>query len=114
MRDLMSKSKTGLADDSNMGTGQTENEKRKMLALVTDDICTAILDTSFQRMLRKEKVHSGMIPTVGTLELWSDDFDSKVDFSQYRSRLVCLNDHVVVSISCSCHVFTGFAIQKGT
>ncbi|KAK6139371.1 hypothetical protein DH2020_026879 [Rehmannia glutinosa] len=88
MRDLMSKSKTALADYSNMGTGQADTEKRKILALITDDICSALLDTSFQRMLKKEKVHSGMAPTVGTLELWSDDFDSKVDFSQYRSRLL--------------------------
>ncbi|KAL0429515.1 UNVERIFIED_CONTAM: protein HASTY 1 [Sesamum radiatum] len=88
MRDLMSKSKTALADGLNTGTGQADNEKRKMLALVTDDVCCAILDTSFQRMLMKEKVHPGIAPAVGTLELWSDDFDSKVDFSQYRSRLL--------------------------
>lgn len=88
MRDIMSKSKTGLVDDPNIGTGQTENEKKKLLALVTDDICTAILETSFLRMMRKEKVHSEMIPTGGTLELWSDDFDSKVDFSNYRTRLL--------------------------
>ncbi|KAL8545620.1 hypothetical protein ACS0TY_005666 [Phlomoides rotata] len=88
MRDLISKSKTGVADDSNMGTGRTENEKRKILALVTDEICTAILDTSFQRMLRKEKTHFEMMPNAGTLELWSDDFDGKIDFSNYRSRLL--------------------------
>ncbi|KAK4382765.1 protein HASTY 1 [Sesamum angolense] len=88
MRDLMSKSKTALTDGLNTGTGQADNEKRKMLALVTDDVCCAILDTSFQRMLMKEKVHPGTAPAVGTLELWSDDFDSKVDFSQYRSRLL--------------------------
>ncbi|KAL0380121.1 UNVERIFIED_CONTAM: protein HASTY 1 [Sesamum angustifolium] len=88
MRDLMSKSKTALTDGLNTGMGQADNEKRKMLALVTDDVCCAILDTSFQRMLMKEKVHPGTAPAVGTLELWSDDFDSKVDFSQYRSRLL--------------------------
>ncbi|KAK4414228.1 protein HASTY 1 [Sesamum alatum] len=88
MRDLMSKSKTALTDGLNTGTGQANNEKRKMLALVTDDICCAILDMSFQRMLMKEKVHPGIAPAIGTLELWSDDFDSKVDFSQYRSRLL--------------------------
>lgn len=94
MRDLISKSKTGVADESNMGTGRTENEKRKILAFITDDICTAILITSFQRMLRKEKTHFGMMPNAGTLELWSDDFDGKIDFSNYRSRLVSLNNHV--------------------
>lgn len=88
LRDIMSKSKTGLVDDPNIGTGQTENEKKKLLALVTDDICTAILETSFLRMMRKEKVHSEMIPTGGALELWSDDFDSKIDFSNYRTRLL--------------------------
>ncbi|KAL0425365.1 UNVERIFIED_CONTAM: protein HASTY 1 [Sesamum radiatum] len=88
MRDLMSKSKTALTDGLNTSTGQADNEKRKMLALVTDEVCCAILDTSFQRMLMKEKVHPGTAPAVGTLELWSDDFDSKVDFSQYRSRLL--------------------------
>lgn len=90
MRDLMSKSKAALVDESNMGTGQADNEKRKILALVTDDICGALLDMSFQRMLKKEKVHPAMTPTIGTLELWTDDFNSKVDFSQFRSRLVCL------------------------
>ncbi|XP_057763700.1 protein HASTY 1 isoform X2 [Salvia miltiorrhiza] len=88
MRDILSKSKTGLVDDPNNGTGRTENEKTRLLALVTDDICSAILETSFVRMLRKEKVHAEMTPTVGTLELWSNDFDSKIDFSNYRSRLL--------------------------
>ncbi|KAL6544067.1 hypothetical protein OROGR_010564 [Orobanche gracilis] len=86
MRDLISKSKTALADVSNMGTMKADIEKRT-IALVTDDICSALLDASFQRMLKKEKVGSGITQAVGTLELWSDDFDSKIDFSQYRSRL---------------------------
>lgn len=96
MRDILSKSKTGLVDDSNNGTGRTENEKKKLLDLVTDDICSAILETSFLRMLRKEKVHVEMSPTVGMLELWSSDFDSKIDFSNYRSRLVCPNNQIIV------------------
>ncbi|KAL3843984.1 hypothetical protein ACJIZ3_001387 [Penstemon smallii] len=91
MRDLVLKSKiAGIrdisADDLNLGTGQVDNEKRKILSLVNDDICSYILDTSFQRMLKKEKVHPEMKPT--TMELWSDDFDSKIGFSQYRSRLL--------------------------
>lgn len=90
MRDLISKSKTALVDDSNVGTGQADNEKRKMLALITGDICSAILETSFQRLLKKEKVNSEIPQTSGTFELWSENFDGKVDFSQYRSRLVCL------------------------
>lgn len=89
MRDILSKSKTGLVDDSNSSTGRTENEKARLLALVTDDICSAILETSFTRMLKKENAYAEMTPTVGTLELWSNEFDSKIDFSNYRSRLVC-------------------------
>lgn len=89
MRDILSKSKTGLVDDPNTSTGRTENEKARLLALVTDDICSAILVTSFKRMLKKENVYTEMTPTVGTLELWSNEFDNKIDFSNYRSRLVC-------------------------
>lgn len=96
MRDIMSKSKTGLVDDPNTAIGRTENEKKKLLALVTDDICAAILETSFVRMLRKEKVQSEMLATVGPLELWSNDFDNRIDFSNYRSRLVCPHDHIIV------------------
>ncbi|KZV39943.1 protein HASTY 1 [Dorcoceras hygrometricum] len=92
LRDLIFKSKTtGVQDLSadGLSAGQTnaENEKRMILALVNDEVCSAILDVSFQRMLRKEKVHPGAL-TDRSLELWSDDFDSKVDFSQYRSRLL--------------------------
>ncbi|CAA0825521.1 Protein HASTY 1 [Striga hermonthica] len=88
MRDLMSKSKTVPTDDSNRGSRQADNERINVIALVTDDICSALLDASFQRMVKKEKIRSGMAPTVGTLELWSDEFDSKTDFSYYRSRLL--------------------------
>lgn len=91
----MFKSKTaGVQDLSTDGLNacptNADSEKRKMLALVNDEVCSAILDISFQRMLRKEKVHPGLALTDRSLELWTDDFDSKVDFSQYRSRLVCL------------------------
>ncbi|KAG6420174.1 hypothetical protein SASPL_116693 [Salvia splendens] len=88
MRDILSKSKTGLVDDPNTSTGRSENEKARLLALVTDDICSAILETSFTRMLKKENAYAEMTPTVGTLELWSNEFDSKIDFSNYRSRLL--------------------------
>ncbi|CAA2977914.1 HASTY 1 [Olea europaea subsp. europaea] len=90
MRDLLFKSKTAGIRDNNLssGTTQAHSEKRKILDLVNDDICNAMLDTSFQRMLKKEKVNPGMALHDGTLELWSDDFDSKIDFSQYRSRLL--------------------------
>ncbi|XP_019231873.1 PREDICTED: protein HASTY 1 isoform X2 [Nicotiana attenuata] len=91
MRDLLSKPKIiGSAENSAthpaVGSGQTE--KSKILAFVNDEICSSILDVSFQRLLKKEKVNPGTSFSVGTLELWSDDFDGKGDFSQYRSRLL--------------------------
>lgn len=93
LRDLMFKSKTAgvqdlSADGLNTCPINADSEKRKMIALVNDEVCSAILDISFQRMLKKEKVHPGLALTDRSLELWSDDFDSKVDFSQYRSRLL--------------------------
>ena len=90
----MSKSKIFPSDNavekSNSSSGQADIEKKKILAFVNDDIFNAILDASFQRMLKKEKVHPHSALLVGTLELWSDDFEGKGDFGQYRSRLVCI------------------------
>lgn len=84
----MSKPKvTQSAGDS---SGQADNEKRKILNLVTDDYCSALLDISFQRMIKKEKVLPGSTFSLAPLELWSDDFEGKGDFGQYRARLVCL------------------------
>nr|XP_027114446.1 protein HASTY 1-like isoform X5 [Coffea arabica] len=92
MRDLVSKSKIFPSDNavekSNSSSGQADIEKKKILAFVNDDIFNAILDASFQRMLKKEKVHPHSALLVGTLELWSDDFEGKGDFGQYRSRLL--------------------------
>lgn len=94
MRDLMSKPKALLSGDgsaannTDSGSGQVDNEKRKILSFVNDDICSAILDISFQRMLKREKVLPEATLTLGPLELWSDDFEGKGDFGQYRSRLV--------------------------
>ncbi|KAF3454376.1 hypothetical protein FNV43_RR04823 [Rhamnella rubrinervis] len=95
MRDLMSKPKIvhsggdGSAVKA-LGSGsvQVENEKRNILSFVNDDTCAAILDISFQRMLKKEKVLSGVALNLGSLELWSDDFEGKGDFGQYRSKLL--------------------------
>ncbi|KAK1581941.1 hypothetical protein Q3G72_010413 [Acer saccharum] len=56
-----------------------------------------ILDVSFLRMLRREKVISGTAPILGTLELWSDDFEGKGDFGQYHSRLLELVKFVASS-----------------
>ncbi|KAK6804860.1 hypothetical protein RDI58_002644 [Solanum bulbocastanum] len=92
MRDLLSKPKiVGSGENSAtnlaVGSGQ-DTEKNKILAFVNDDICSSILDVSFQRLLKKEKINPGTSLSVGTLELWSDDFEGKGDFGQYRSRLL--------------------------
>lgn len=93
MRDLMSKPKVvhSTGDGSvvkalGSGSVQVDNEKKVILSFVNDDMCTAILDISFQRMLKKEKVPLGI--SMGSLELWSEDFEGKGDFGQYRSKLV--------------------------
>lgn len=97
MRDLMSKPKvvhsTSTGDGSAVkavgsGTVQVDKEKKLILSFVNDDMCTAILDISFQRMLKKEKASPVMILNLGSLELWSEDFEGKGDFGQYRSKLV--------------------------
>lgn len=92
MRDLLSKPKiVGSGENSatslTVGSGQ-DTEKNKILAFVNDEICSSILDVSFLRLLKKEKINPGTSLSVGTLELWSDDFEGKGDFGQYRSRLV--------------------------
>ncbi|XP_075659469.1 protein HASTY 1 [Castanea sativa] len=96
MRDLMSKPKVvahSIGDSSavnslSTGSAQVDNEKRKILSFVNDDICSAILDISFQRMLKREKVPPGTAFPLGALELWSDDIEGRGDFGQYRSRLL--------------------------
>ncbi|KAJ8572959.1 hypothetical protein K7X08_009470 [Anisodus acutangulus] len=92
MRDLLSKPKiVGSGENSAAippgGSGQ-DTEKNKTLAFVNDEICSSILDVSFQRLLKKEKINPGTSLSVGTLELWSDYFEGKGDFGQYRSRLL--------------------------
>lgn len=71
------------------GSGQTDKEKKGIL-IVNEDICSAIMDVSLLRMLKREKVSPGTTLSLGALELWSDEFDGKGEFSQYRSRLVSL------------------------
>lgn len=96
MRDLVYKPKNivATAGDGSVGnnpglsSGQEDNEKRKILNFVNEDICNVILDISFQRLLKREKVVPGSAISLGALELWSDDFEGKGDYSQYRSRLV--------------------------
>lgn len=85
MRDLLSKQKIAaqLAGDAD-----GDKEKKNILSFVNDSICSAILDISFQRMLKRDKVPPGMAPSLGPLELWNDDVEGKGDFGQYRSKSV--------------------------
>ncbi|XP_062005210.1 protein HASTY 1 isoform X1 [Rosa rugosa] len=90
MRDLMSKPpKSKVAAHSSAdGSDQADKEKQKILSFVNDDICSALLDVSFQRLLKREKILHGTSISLGSLELWSDDVDSKGTFGQYRSKLL--------------------------
>ncbi|KAK7337855.1 hypothetical protein VNO77_18443 [Canavalia gladiata] len=94
MRDLMSKPKisTPSAVDisavNSTGSGEVENAKKKTLSFVNDDFCGAILDSSFPHMLKREKILHETAVSLGILELWSEDFEGKGTFSQYRSRLL--------------------------
>ncbi|KAJ7973420.1 Protein HASTY 1 [Quillaja saponaria] len=94
MRDQMSRPKViaHSAGDASVVSGsksaEIENEKNKILTFVNDDFCSAILDTSFTRMLKREKVLPETALSLRPLELWSDNFEGKGEFSQYRSRLL--------------------------
>ncbi|XP_043722647.1 protein HASTY 1 [Telopea speciosissima] len=96
MRDLLTKPKFAVqstgeisaANNPGPGSLHVDKEKKGILVFTNDDICGVILDVSFQRMLKKEKVSSGTTLSLGALELWNDEFDSKGDFSQYRSKLL--------------------------
>ncbi|KAF8017914.1 hypothetical protein BT93_H2969 [Corymbia citriodora subsp. variegata] len=69
-------------------SGQVDKDKKRLLDYVNDDTCSAILETSFLRLLKKEKALPETVLSLGTMELWSDDFEGKGEFSQYRSRLL--------------------------
>ncbi|KAI3747386.1 hypothetical protein L6452_09841 [Arctium lappa] len=92
MRDLLLKPKTSVGDGSvdnlTSGSGQADNQKRKIVPFVNDEICSIMLDISFQRMLKKEKANPGNELSGGALELWGDDFEGKGEFGQYRSKLL--------------------------
>ncbi|XP_047337469.1 protein HASTY 1 isoform X2 [Impatiens glandulifera] len=95
LRDLLSKPKIltpttadGSAIILNSALGHGSKEKKNLLALLNDDICTAILDTSFRRLVKKEKILPGSSFSSGSLELWNEDFEGKGEFSQYRSKLL--------------------------
>ncbi|KAL4323981.1 hypothetical protein GQ457_11G015570 [Hibiscus cannabinus] len=95
MRDLMSKPKLSVhssgdgssANSADSNSAPVDNEKRKIFSFLNEDICSTILDITFQRMLKKERLVTGQALSLGVLELWSDDFEGKGDFGQYRSRL---------------------------
>jgi len=71
---------------------QQAEEKKGVSTFISDDICAVILDVSLQRMLKKNAT-PGPTPSIEALELWSDEFDGKSDFGQYRSRLVRIPLH---------------------
>ncbi|WOK94722.1 protein HASTY 1 [Canna indica] len=69
---------------SGVSSRTTEKEKTGVAAFINDDICAAILDTSFLRMLKNSTANISS----KEFELWDDEFDTKTDFSNYRSRLL--------------------------
>lgn len=104
MRDLMSKPKA-VARSAGDGSDPVDTEKKKMLSFLSDEICSAILDVSFQHMLKREKVLHGTSFALGPLELWSDDAEGKGNFGQYRSKLVS-NFYIRTLISLFLHIRT--------
>ncbi|XP_022143035.1 protein HASTY 1 [Momordica charantia] len=89
MRDFISKLKV-TTNSSGDFSKPSYTGSSSALSFVTDDMCTVILDISFKRLLKKEKVSPAAAPLLGGLELWNDDFDGKGDFSQYRAKLLDL------------------------
>ncbi|KAE8728489.1 Protein HASTY 1 [Hibiscus syriacus] len=95
MQDLMSKPKLSVhssedgssANSADSDSAPIDNEKRKILSFLNEDICSMILDISFQRMLMKERLFAEHALSVRVLELWSNDIEGKGDFGHYRSRL---------------------------
>ncbi|KAI3979055.1 hypothetical protein MKX01_016230, partial [Papaver californicum] len=97
VRESVSKPKVVLQGASGniaaIGTGSVSwqaDKERKGILIVNEDICSAILDITLLRMLKREKVPPGTALSLGALELWSDVFAGKGEFSQYRSRLLDL------------------------
>lgn len=97
LRDLLLKPKViqHAAVDSSLnnlssGSKQADDGKMNILSFLNEDIFSIMLEITFQRMVKKERVQSGTAYGIGALELWSDDIEGKGDFSQYRSRLVRL------------------------
>jgi exportin-5 len=70
---------------ASIGGSSTEKEKKGVSVFITDEIYSTILDVSFKRMLKKSASSSSSL-----LELWNEELEGKSDFSNYRTRLVCL------------------------
>lgn len=68
-------------------TGLIDKEKKRVAAMISEDWCANILDVAFQRMLKKNPT-VGMASSDSSLEIWTNGFASKAEFSQYRARLL--------------------------
>lgn len=94
MRELIQKPKVthptsgANCDKSDSSAGEFVKDRKGLLRYFNDEICSAILDVSFQRLIKREKVSPESALLLGTLELWSDEFEGKGEFSQYRSRML--------------------------
>uniref|UniRef100_A0A7N0V092 Protein HASTY 1 n=1 Tax=Kalanchoe fedtschenkoi TaxID=63787 RepID=A0A7N0V092_KALFE len=95
IRDILSKTKMNTAavgerisSNTSLVTVPDDLVKFKITSFFTDDICSTLLDVCFQRMVQKEKISPISVFFNGSLELWSDDFEGKVEFGQYRSKLI--------------------------
>jgi exportin-5 len=102
MRDLTPKPRSSThsaCDSPSVSFSGSENAKKKdtffifskeNTSLLSDDFCSAMLDTSFLHILKREKTLPGTALSLVAPESWSDDFEDKGQFCQYRSRLVSL------------------------
>lgn len=70
---------------ASVGVSSTEKEKKGVSLFITDEIYSTLLDVSFKRMLKKSANSSSSL-----LELWNEELEGKSDFSNYRTKLVCL------------------------
>ncbi|KAF5202078.1 Hasty-like protein [Thalictrum thalictroides] len=78
-----------ISDNSVPCSGHVDKDKQGVFGFLQDEVCSVILNVSFQRLIKREKVSPEAALSLGMLELWSDEFDGKGDFSQYRSKMVC-------------------------
>ncbi|XP_039686787.1 protein HASTY 1 [Medicago truncatula] len=100
MRDLTPKPRSSThsaCDSPSVSCSGSENAKKKdtfftfskeNTSLLSDDFCSAMLDTSFLHILKREKTLPGTALSLVAPELWSDDFEDKGQFIQYRYSLL--------------------------